>query len=162
MEIYLLRHGIADDPRPGQKDADRALTSEGKKKLRIIMQIARDAGLRPQVILTSPYRRALESARIAAEVLKHEDALVESRALTPMADPQSAWDDIRLHSDAESVLAVTHEPLCGLLIAHLCATPSLHVDVKKGSITRIDLPQAGMHPRGTLKWLLTPRLAGAD
>ena len=34
MELYLLRHGIADDDSPTGKDADRPLTDEGRRKLR--------------------------------------------------------------------------------------------------------------------------------
>jgi phosphohistidine phosphatase len=40
MEIYLLRHGIAEDQKPGGRDADRALTGEGKKKLREVLEVA--------------------------------------------------------------------------------------------------------------------------
>ena len=43
MELYLLRHGIADDDAPGGRDADRALTAEGKKKLRDLLKVAANA-----------------------------------------------------------------------------------------------------------------------
>ena len=43
MEIYLLRHGIAEDQRAGMRDADRALTSEGKKRLKEVLQVAKAA-----------------------------------------------------------------------------------------------------------------------
>jgi hypothetical protein len=32
MELYLFRHGIAEEAAPGQSDATRALTGEGRKK----------------------------------------------------------------------------------------------------------------------------------
>ena len=34
MELYLLRHGIADNDFPTGKDADRPLPREGRRKLR--------------------------------------------------------------------------------------------------------------------------------
>jgi len=43
MQIYLLRHGIAEDAKPGQPDADRALTAEGRDKLRRVLKRARAA-----------------------------------------------------------------------------------------------------------------------
>jgi phosphohistidine phosphatase len=161
MEIFLLRHGIAEDGKPGGKDADRALTAEGKRKLREVLQVARDAGCAPQLILSSPYKRAVETARIAAEVFGYKDAILESAAFTPMSDPAVAWEEIRLHKDASSVLVASHEPLTGLLTGHLCRSPNLAVDVKKGSITRVDMVSTGAQPSGILKWILTPRLASA-
>ena len=62
MEIYILRHGLAADAHGGMRDADRPLTPEGAKKLQPVLRRARAIDVRPQVILTSPYRRAREWA----------------------------------------------------------------------------------------------------
>jgi phosphohistidine phosphatase len=156
MEIYLLRHGVAEDGKPGSRDADRALTAEGKKKLRVVLEVAKRGGMDPEVIVTSPYRRALETARIAAEVLDHKSGLIEARALTPDSRVEDAWEEICLHDDARSILVSGHEPLTGELIRFLCGAV---VDVKKGSITRIDVAIPTRRPSGVLKWVLTPRLA---
>lgn len=75
-----------------------------------------------------------------------------------MASPGEAWSEIRAHKDAPSVLLASHEPLTGLLIGFLLGAPSLNVDVKKGSLTRIDVDSFGAQPRGVLKWMLTPKL----
>ncbi len=160
MEIYLLRHGIAEDPRPGMKDADRALTAEGKKKLREVLQVAKAAGMKPQLILTSPYRRARETAEAAVAVLGYGGELTPCPTLTPMSDPREAWGDIKAFKDSESLLLASHEPLTGMLIGFLLGTPNLAVDVKKGSITRVDVVNFGVNPRGVLRWMLTPKIAG--
>lgn len=156
MEIHLLRHGIADDGKPGSRDADRALTAEGKKKVREVIELARRSGMRPDVILSSPYKRAMETAKIAAEVLRFEEPLAEAPALTPMSGVSEAWDEIRLYRDSNSILVVGHEPLMGTLIEFLCGA---RVDVKKGSLTRVDVAQTGPRPLGILKWMLTARIA---
>ena len=54
MQIYLLRHGIAEDPQSGRPDSERALTSEGRDKLRRVLKRARTADLDPGLILSSP------------------------------------------------------------------------------------------------------------
>lgn len=161
MQVFILRHGIAEDGRPGGRDADRALTPDGKRKLRATLEVARAAGCAPQVLLTSPFRRAVESATIAAEVLGFKGDIIEAKAFVPSADPYESWDEIRLYSDSPSVLLASHEPLTGRLIAHLCGAPELQVDVKKGSVTRIDVNPATGAPGGILKWILTPKLAGS-
>ena len=43
MQIYLLRHGISEDARPGQPDTERKLTEEGREKLRRVLKRARAA-----------------------------------------------------------------------------------------------------------------------
>ena len=73
MQIYILRHGIAEDAGPGQSDSERALTSEGKKKLRNVLRAAHEAGVTPALILTSPLKRAVQTAELAAEILASLD-----------------------------------------------------------------------------------------
>ena len=69
MEIYILRHGEAEVRESGRADGDRKLTAAGKRDLKAVLKVARKLGVAPQVILTSPLRRAQETAKIAAEVL---------------------------------------------------------------------------------------------
>lgn len=159
MEILLLRHGIAADARPGQPDADRALTGEGKQKLRTLLRRLRKAGVRPSLILSSPYLRARQTAEIACDILAPGAIIVPARALTPGASPQEAWDEIRLYANQPSVLCASHEPLCSQLAAFLLGAPELNVDFKKGALMRIDVDSISPRPRGTLRWLVSPRLA---
>ncbi|MBL8221652.1 MAG: histidine phosphatase family protein [Bryobacterales bacterium] len=159
MEIYLMRHGIAEDPGVGMRDSDRALTGEGKKKLRDVLQVAKRAGVKPAAVLSSPYKRAKETAALACEVLALEGEVVLSDHFTPMADPRKGWEEIRLFTGEPSVLVTTHEPFTGLMVAYLLGMTQLPIDVKKGALIRVDVDGLGPHPRGVLKWMLTPRLA---
>jgi phosphohistidine phosphatase len=159
MQIYLLRHGIAEDPRSGQADADRALTNEGIKRLRETLKRARTAGVDPGVILTSPYVRARQTAELAAEVLQYSGELAPSMKLTPMASPADTWSEVRTLRGEHSLMLVGHEPHMGLFTAYLLGAPELHVDFKKGAMVRIDVLELGVRPRGVLKWMMAPKLA---
>src|ERR1039458_547583 len=130
MQIYLLRHGIAEDPQPGRPDSERALTSEGRDKLRRVLKRARTADLDPGLILSSPYRRALETAAIAAEVLAYKGEIVRTRALVPEADPADAWEEIRNRPKERAILLASHEPLMSSLGAFLLNSPALQIDMK--------------------------------
>lgn len=158
MEIYILRHGIAEDATGSMADADRALTGEGRQKLREVMRAARGAKVRPSLILTSPLRRAVETAELAAELLESDGQPARTEALVPESTPEKVWQEIRKHKDAASVLLAGHEPLLSQSISYLLGTPSLEVDLKKGALARIDLDKLGTEPKGILKWLLVPRL----
>jgi phosphohistidine phosphatase len=159
MQIYLLRHGIAEDGRPGQADADRALTAEGIKRLREILKRARTASVDPSVIVTSPYVRARQTAELAAEILGFEEALAPSAALTPMASPVDTWAELRALKGELSVLLVGHEPHMSSFTGFLLGTPELRVDFKKGAMVRVDMFEMGVRPRGVLKWMMAPKLA---
>ena len=156
MEIYLLRHGIAEDGRPGMPDAERALTSEGREKLRRVLKRARSADVSLSVVLSSPYLRATQTAEIAAEVLGFKGKVVRTRALKPEATPAEVWEEIRSRHDEEAILLASHEPLISTAVAFLLGSPGLEVDMKKGALVRIDCDRFGPKPSGVLKWMLVP------
>ena len=159
MEIHILRHGIAEVAVAGMSDADRALLPEGRKKLRAVLRVAREVGVAPAAILTSPYLRAVQTAEVAADELGYTGELIRVDALRPGSSPREAWEEIRLHQSLPSVLVSGHEPLLSSLAAYLLGVPSLLVDLKKGSLVRIDLDRFGPEPRGVLRWYYTPKIA---
>ena len=158
MQIYILRHGIAEDAAPGGSDAGRALTQEGKRKVRNVLERARRAGVRPSMIVTSPLRRALETAEIAAAVLGAPSELVRTNALLPSGSPDKVWKEIRARG-AEEILLAGHEPLLSILTAYLLGCPALQVRMKKAALVAIEAAVEEMQPHGILQWMLTPKLA---
>ena len=159
MEIYILRHGIAETAGRGMSDADRALVPEGKKKMRAVLRIAREVGVAPDIILSSPYRRAVETVELAAEALGYDGEIVRTDALLPNRSPHDAWEEIRTHRSEKQVLLSGHEPQLGYLAALLLGAPSMLIDLKKGSLLRIDVDNPSPQPQGVLRWYLTPALA---
>jgi phosphohistidine phosphatase len=162
MQIYLLRHGIAEAASAGMADADRALTSEGKKKIRDLAGMAAAAGVKPTLVLSSPYKRAVTTARIAAEEFSFKGDIVTTQALLPEASPEAVWNEIRVYRQQESILLVGHEPLFGALAAYLLGAPQLQIDFKKGALLCLEAENFGPQPRGVLKWFVTARFAGAN
>jgi phosphohistidine phosphatase len=160
MEIYLLRHGSAEPTSPGHPDADRSLTDDGREKLRRVLKRARDAGAEPSLILSSPYRRAMETAEAAAALLGYQGKVVKTRALVPEASPFDAWDEIRKRGEERAILLASHEPLMSSMVAFLLGSPTLSVDMKKAALVRVDCERIGPEPVGILKWMLTPATAG--
>ena len=159
MEIYLLRHGIAEDGKPGHQDSERELTAEGRDKLRRVLKRARAADIAPSLILSSPYKRAIETAEIAAEVLGYTGRIVRTRTLIPDASPHDLWEEIRTYKDETAILLASHEPLMSSAASLLLNSPALIVDMKKAALVRIDMERATAQPHGILKWMLTPALA---
>ncbi len=160
MEIYVLRHGEAEERETGRADRDRKLTARGKQDLKAVLKLARKAEVAPDLILTSPLRRAQETAAIAAEVLGCK-RVVETRNLLPGASPELVWKEIGSGPKVEQVLLAGHQPHLGSLIGLLLEAPVM-VDLKKGSLVRIATHARLGPPRGVLKWMLTTKVAKAD
>src|SRR4029077_5174065 len=69
MMLYVVRHAIAEDTAPSGGDAARRLTSEGRRKMEQVARGLRALGIEPDVILTSPLVRAVETTRIVVAAL---------------------------------------------------------------------------------------------
>ena len=155
MEVWLLRHAAAEDASESGRDSDRALTPEGVKRARAVARGLATLEPRIEVIVTSPYRRARQTAEPAARELHLEERLQESRALEPGRDPQEILDEIRA-GDAAGVLLVGHEPHLGALLGRLIAgRPFLTVPLKKAAVARVEWDGTGA---GELRALLPPKL----
>jgi len=158
LTLYVLRHAIAEDRRLGRPDATRALTPSGMRKLRMVLRRARQAGVSPAVILTSPYTRAQETAEAAAEILACRKVVV-TKALIPSSSPDRVWNEIAKIA-APSILIAGHEPLLSHFVAFLLNCPAFQVDLKKAALVRLDVSISETHPNGVFKWMLTPKVAG--
>ena len=77
MDLFMLRHGIASGRSVSSTahDADRPLTKKGAKRARIIAERLKDLDISFDVILSSPFKRAKETANIVVGVFKHKDRL---------------------------------------------------------------------------------------
>ena len=156
MILYLVRHGIAEEQSP-DGDEMRALTDEGRSKLQDLFERAARVGIKPDRILTSPYKRAAQTARLAAKLLDGPEP-VATEALVPHANPREVWEEVRANQDAEELLCASHEPLLSSTMSHLLNAPTLRVEVKKGAMIAIEFESLRGEPRGVLRWMLIPRL----
>lgn len=158
MELYLMRHGDAERGVAGQPDASRALTAEGRSEVERAVRRATKGGMRPSVIVSSPYRRALETARIAAEVSGFNGEILTAEELVPHGAPEAVWAELRVLGRGGSVVVTSHEPLVSGCVAFLLGCPSLSLQVRTGTIIRIDVGE-GRSPGGNLRWMITPKIS---
>ena len=160
MEIYVLRHGEAEERETGLADRDRKLTAKGKQALKTVLTVASGLEVAPDVILTSPLRRAQETAALAAQVLGCK-RVIETRSLLPGASPDVVWKEIGADHKVDKILLAGHQPHLGSLIALLLEAPVM-VDLKKGALVRIATRGKLGPPRGVLKWMITAKVAKAE
>lgn len=161
MNLYLLRHGLAGkavEPR-GSGDSERPLTREGKLKMRRIAKGIKALGLSFDVILSSSYTRARQTAEIVADALKVRKRLVFSETLTPDGSSKDLVELLMGVDPARSeVLLVGHEPYMSEIISLLVSGErGLDVEMKKGGICKISAESLRHGRCAKLEWLLTPK-----
>jgi phosphohistidine phosphatase len=162
MNLYLLRHGIAVDRDPigFPDDASRPLTLKGEERIRMICSALKSLELVFDGILSSPYRRASQTAEIVAGVLGARKRLEFRDELTPDGDPKALLRYIsRLRPARENVLLVGHEPnLSGLISVLISGGPGSAIGLKKGGLAKLEIETELRHARcATLSWLMTPK-----
>lgn len=112
LRVYLVRHGEAA---PGDPDALRPLTPDGRAAVRELGARLSSEGVRPTVVLSSPLLRARETADELAQALACE-AEADER-LAPGATAASVSDAVA--GRGEEVVVVGHQPDCGLIAAEI-------------------------------------------
>ena len=162
MEFYVLRHAIAvpHGAEGYERDSDRPLTERGAKKMRRIARGFRAVGISPEVLLTSPFPRALQTAEIVAKELKLKKDLVLTKHLAVGGDPERLIDEINAgYSGASAVMVCGHEPYLSQLIAVLLGgSAGIDITMKKGGVCKLTIGTLQYDRCATLEWLLTPRV----
>jgi phosphohistidine phosphatase len=157
MTLYVFRHGIAEDSNP-EGDSQRRLTKKGKDKTAEVVQRLRGK-LDPEVILTSPYVRARETAEIAAGNLKLKESVEPSDALYPGSSVEETLVELVSRKE-ERLMVVGHNPHLENLVSALIGRSFAGVELKKAAVACIELGPTPRMGEGVLKWLSTPSLLG--
>ncbi len=155
MELYIVRHGPAE-PHGEGPDAERALTPKGAARMARIARGLRALKCRPDGVLTSPLRRAEETARILAEALCPDAPLVMCEHLAPGGSVPKLIEELAGLAE-ESVMVVGHNPDLPRLAARLLfVRGKADIVMKKGAACRISFDGPPALGAGRLEWLLLP------
>ncbi len=161
-ELYLLRHAKALEP--GKKwsgcDDRRPLSVEGAKKMRAIALGMRALKLKFDVILSSPYVRARQTAEIAAEAFKLAKKIKYSTHLAPTANPAELLTELQERGlTGRAILVVGHEPfLTGLVSLLTTGQGGLALNFKKAGLCRLTVSSFRPGRCAMLDWFLPPQV----
>lgn len=160
MIVYLVRHAIAEERGKSKlPDDERPLTAEGIAKMKVAARGLRALDVTLDLVLTSPLRRARETAAIVAKTLGGVP-VEELSALAPGRSPVMVLRKLRRVSHHDAVALVGHRPEISELAAYLLTgstAAGASLPFKKGAIARFEIDFAATRSRAVLEWLLQPR-----
>jgi len=161
MELFLLRHGPAVErgTRGFADDAARPLTPKGRRQLRKTVAAMKQLERNFDLILSSPFLRAKQTAEIVAAALKLKKRLKISNALAPGGAAAILLRQLARHKPAPNkVLLVGHEPDLSRLVSLLTTGGlELSLDLKKAGLCKLEAEKLDAGQCATLAWLLPPR-----
>lgn len=146
MIVGFMRHGRAEERAPGMRDEDRRLTREGAREVELIAGALR---IRFDLVYTSPYRRARETAEIVSRL--HEAEVKVTEALSPASASLESVSRLRL---GEVTLLVGHAPSIEAMVAGLIGGGN--IKMSPGSLAIVDSPSLS-YSSGVLTGLYSPK-----
>lgn len=160
MKLYLVRHAIAEDAADYEDDSLRPLTEKGREKMKRIASALAGLGVAPDLIVSSPYVRASQTASVLAKELNYKEELAYSDSLLPMGKASDMIGEINEKYSVDELMLVGHEPslssLAGILLA---GSPDLSINFKKGGVCCLSVDDLRYDRKATLEWLVTPKIS---
>jgi phosphohistidine phosphatase len=154
MDLILLRHGKAEASHP-QGDAARALVDKGREQARRAGRLLQAAGLAPEIVLTSPLLRAVQTAEEFCQAAGIPGPVVQGW-LACGCVATTALTELAAFQDFKRVAIVGHEPDFSRLIQSCLGAHGTAIDIKKGALACLRI--APPSRCGTLVYLIPPKL----
>lgn len=161
MELYFLRHATAADPQgpTSTDDSQRPLTPQGIEEMTKAIPGMKTLGVHFDTIISSPFERAKRTAQIVMDGYDFKGTVRYSDALVPGANYPAFKSLLKELANTQSVLLVGHLPSAGVHISQLLSgTDEMAIDLKKGSLCRVDVTDSRSAFKGELKYLVSVKL----
>jgi phosphohistidine phosphatase len=160
MRIYVVRHGIAidrDDPKC-PPEAERYLTAEGIAKTKQVARGVAEVGTTADLLLSSPYVRAMQTAEIFAGALGYAKPKIRrTDLLLPGADAGLLFRELAKDKDSAEVFLFGHGPQVDDIVAMALGAKNPCTALKKAGVALVELKRVSP-PSGELIWLAPPKL----
>jgi len=160
MQLFIVRHGIAvdrEDPKC-PPDPERFLTPEGMERTRQVAKGVAEIGVAPDLLLSSPYVRAFQTAELfAAELEYSKNKIRKTDLLLPGAEPLQLFRELAKDKDLSAVFLFGHAPHLDDVIATSIGSRHHISSLKKAGVALVELKRM-VPPSGELLWLATPKL----
>ncbi len=147
----------------GVNTGDAPLTIVGREEIAIIARSVKALNLRFSAIVTSPLRRAVQTAKIIAKVLAIENRISVWNDLVPEGNRSKLYNRLNQYTRDSSVLLIGHEPYLSNMMYDMIFQKNRvnqlgRISLKKAGLAKIRVISFTPNISGELRWLLTPRI----
>ena len=156
MNLYILRHASAGVRRADPViDVKRPLDKEGKEQCLLVARYLNALRLQFDLIVSSPLKRALQTASLVGTEVAYDSKIQISDALAPAGTVSNFHSLVGSLGTLDNVLIVGHNPNLPEFLGSLVCTPrTASIRLRKGAIARVDCTRRP----GQLVSLVDPRL----
>jgi phosphohistidine phosphatase len=165
LELYLLRHGVAGRRMAistGQNSGDLPLTIAGREEITVLATSLKHLNLKFDAIISSPLKRALQTAKIIAKTLVMEKRMSIWNELAPEGNRSKLYDRLNQYTRESTILMVGHQPYFTNIIYDMIFQKRVNhvgqINLKKAGLAKIRVISLIPNTSGELRWLLTPRI----
>jgi phosphohistidine phosphatase len=160
MQLYVVRHGIAidrEDPKC-PPDPERYLTEEGVEKTKEVAKGVVALGATADLLLSSPYVRAIQTAEIFASALEYaKQKIRRTDLLLPGGEPSMLFRELAKDKQSSSIFLFGHAPQLDDVIATALGAKHHLTSLKKAGVALIELKRVSP-PSAQIVWLAPPKL----
>jgi phosphohistidine phosphatase len=158
MHIYFLRHASAGEAKLNPTEDDkRPLDKLGIEQSHAVGCALAALDVTVDAIISSPLRRATQTATLVANEIGYEDKVITDAALRSEATYEQFEELLRRHSRKDAILVVGHNPSMTEFVNRLLAGEAAPhaIEMKKGAIAKVE--KVGQRP-AILKWCMPPKI----
>ncbi|HEY7097152.1 MAG TPA: phosphohistidine phosphatase SixA [Terriglobales bacterium] len=157
MIAYFLRHANAGEHLANPaKDEKRALDEAGVEQCGVVGRALAALDVQVDVIVSSPLKRATQTASLVGNELSYEGKLQLENSLRPEASFADFRKLLDKYAKYESIMVVGHNPNLSEFLGRVVSDTGCEasIDLKKGAVARVEMGRSS----ATMLWLLTPKI----
>ncbi|MGC1929333.1 MAG: phosphohistidine phosphatase SixA [Candidatus Nitrosopolaris sp.] len=166
MDLYLLRHGDAGKRMAvaaGADFGDVPLTIAGREEIAIVARSVKDLNLKFSAIVTSPLKRAVQTAKIIAKALAMEKKISIWNELVPEGNRSKIYNKLNQYTRESTILMIGHQPYLSNIMYDMIFQKNRvnqlgRINLKKAGLAKMRVISLTPNISGELRWLLTPRI----
>jgi phosphohistidine phosphatase len=166
LDLFLLRHGDAGKimaATGGRNTGDVPLTTVGREEIAVIARSVKALNVRFSAIVTSPLKRAVQTAKIIAEVLAMEKKISVWNELVPEGNRSKLYNRLNQFPRESTVLMIGHEPYLSNIMYDMIFQKNRvnqlgRINLKKAGLAKIRVISLTPNISGELRWLITPKI----
>jgi phosphohistidine phosphatase len=165
LELYLLRHGDAGRRTAivaGENSSELPLTIAGREEIAVIARSLKHLNIKFDAIISSPLKRAVQTAKIIAKALVIEKGISVWNELVPEGNRSKLYQRLNQYTRESTILMVGHQPYLTNIISDMIFQKRVNqvgqINLKKAGLAKIRVTSLTPNTSGELRWLLTPRI----